>query len=125
LVVSATAWGAAAFLTVWAGFGALGSDPDQQYAQDIRDQLGDGTVAMAAQVHPQDLLALIIGCCLFAAIACTLLRQRWARPALSVLAVAAVIVLALGGHWEAAIVFFAFVAGAVTLLADSVQRYLG
>jgi hypothetical protein len=124
LVASAAAWGVAAFLTVWAGFDALGSDPDQRYAQDIRDQVGDSTVTTATQVHPQDVLALVVGACLFAALVFALLRRRWARPALSVLAVAAVVVLALGGHWEAAIVFFAFAVGAVTLLAESVQRYL-
>ena len=124
LVASAAAWGVAAFVTVWAGFDALGSDPDQRYAQDIRDQLGDRTVTTATQVHPQDVLALIVGVCLFVVLVFALLRRRWARPALSALAVVAVVVLALGGHWEAAIVFFAFVVGAVTLLADSVQRYL-
>jgi hypothetical protein len=124
LVVSTAAWGVAAFLTVWAGSDALGSDPGQRYAQDVRDQLGDGTVATATQVHPQDVLALVVGACLFTVLIFALLKRRWARPALSVVAVAAVIVLAFGGHWEAAIVFFAFVVGAVTLLAESVQRAL-
>lgn len=124
LIVSTVAWSVTAFLTVWAGFDALGADPSRRNAQDVRDQLGNGTVSASTQIAPQDVLALVVGGCLFAVLMCALAKQRWARPALSVSAVAAVVVLALGGHWEAAIVFFAFIVGAVTLLAESVQRYL-
>ncbi|WP_116200527.1 hypothetical protein [Amycolatopsis circi] len=124
LVVSAIAWSAVAFLTIWAGSDAFGGDPDQRAAQEVSDQFDSGSVVGSAPAHPQDFLALLVGGCLVVAIVLALVKKRWALPVLSVLAVAAVIVLALGGHGEAAIVFFAFVVGAVTLLAESVQQYL-
>ena len=124
LVVSAIAWSAVAFLTIWAGFDAFGSDPDQRAAREVSAQFDNGSVVGSTQARPQDLLALLVGGCLVVAIVVSLTRKRWSLPVLSLLAVAAVIVLALGDHWEAAIVFFAFVVGAVTLLAESAQRYL-
>ncbi len=103
---------------------ALGGDPDQHTAQKLRDQLGEGTVRTTTQVQPQDLLALGVGIAVLAAIVALLLRRRWAQHVLQVLAAVAVIVLATGGHQEAALVFFAFVIGAIILLAESTRNHL-
>jgi hypothetical protein len=117
LAMSTVAWLVMAFLTLWAGMDALGGDPDQRNAQDLSNQLGQGTVATATQVQPQDILALVVGVCVLAVLAALVLGKGWARHVLSLLGVAAVVVVAVGGHWEAALVFLAFVAAAVTLLA--------
>ncbi|WP_131770229.1 hypothetical protein [Candidatus Protofrankia californiensis] len=124
LGVSVVCWSAVGFLALWAGMDALGNDPDQQTAQELRDRLGEGTVRTTATVQPQDLLALGVGIAVLAAVVALLLRRRWAQHVLPLLAVLSVIVLAAGGHWEAALVFLAFVIGAAVLLAESTQNYL-
>jgi subtilisin family serine protease len=124
LAASAVVWLALAFLTLWAGMNALGNDPDQRNTQDLDNQLGEGTVAASTHVHPQDVLALVVGVCVLTALGFLLLGRKWAQYALYASSVAAVVVLALGGHWEAAVVFLAFVIGAITLFAESAQAYL-
>ncbi|WP_131785746.1 hypothetical protein [Protofrankia symbiont of Coriaria ruscifolia] len=124
LGVSVVCWSVVGFLALWAGMDALGNDPDQQTAQELRDQLGEGTVRTTATVQSQDLLALGVGIAVLAAVVALLLRRRWAQHVLPVLAVLSVIVLASGGHWGAALVFLAFVIGAAVLLAESTRDYL-
>ncbi|WP_250285464.1 hypothetical protein [Frankia sp. CiP1_Cm_nod2] len=124
LGVAVVCWLIVGFTTLWAGMDALAGDPDQRTAQDLSDRLGEGTVRTTEQVQPQDLLALGVGTAILAALAALLLRRWWAQHVLQVLAVVAVIVLAAGAHWEAVLVFFAFVIGAIMLLTESTRNHL-
>jgi hypothetical protein len=112
------------FLALWNGIDVFAPNPDGAAMRQLSDQLGTAAGSATSAIEPQDVLALGVGAAVLAVVVALLFGVRWAQHALSGLGVLAVIVVALGGHWEAALIFLAFVAGAAMLLTDSAQRYL-
>ncbi|MDT7599621.1 MAG: hypothetical protein QOK26_1698 [Pseudonocardiales bacterium] len=106
---------------------ALGSSStsggaDQASVDKIQGTLGDSAVATNTTAHPT--LMLLLGLVVLLMALLLLIGQGWARLALGVLGVLAVILFAVGGRWEAIIAFAALIVGTVPLLAPSAHRYL-
>jgi hypothetical protein len=99
------------------------SDADQGSVDQIQSQLGSSAVSTGPSTgHPA--LWLLLGLVTLLLALLLLIRQGWARYALAVLGVIAVVVLASSGRWEAIVAFAMLVVGSVPLLAPSAHRYL-
>lgn len=124
LGVAVAAWAAlGALLVISALTGSTTSEgPDQASVEAIRNNLGDTSVAAGSSSHPT--LLLLCGLLVVLMAVLLLLGQGWARYVLGVLGIAAMVLLALDGRWEAIIAFGALVLGTIPLLAPSTHRYL-
>jgi hypothetical protein len=102
-----------------------GSDgADQGSVDQIQSQLGSSSASTGGETgHPTVLLLLGFVALVMALL--LLIGQGWARYALAVIAVIAVVLFALNGRLlEAVASFLILVVGSVPLLAPSAHRYL-
>lgn len=130
-------WQLAVSVVTWIVFGgllvasALGvtsttSGADQGSIDQVQGALGPDSVATtggSTGQHPT--LLLLIGLIMLLMALMLLIGQGWARYALGVLAVIAVIVYATGGRWEAPVAMVLMIIGLVFLLNRKTLRYLG
>jgi hypothetical protein len=124
LGLSVVAWVVLGALLIVSALGTSSTTggADQASVDKIQGSLGDSAVATDTSSHPTLLLLLGLAVLLMALL--LLIGQGWARYALAVLGVLAVILFAVGGRWEAVVAFAALVVGVVPLLAPSTHRYL-
>jgi hypothetical protein len=99
------------------------SEADQASINQVQGTLGSSAVA-TDNTAAHRTLWLLLGLAVLLAALLLLIGQGWARHALAVLGVVAVIVFAINGRWEAIVAFAALVLGTVPLLAPSAHRYL-
>jgi hypothetical protein len=127
LGLAVAAWLALGVLLIVASFSSSSSGgsggADQGSVDQIQSQLGSSAVSTGGNSgHPA--LWLLLGLVTLVLALLLLIGQGWARYALAVLGVIAVVLFALSGRWEAIASFLALVVGSVPLLAPSVYRYL-
>jgi hypothetical protein len=127
-------WQIAASVVAWVVLGALlvvsalnrsneNGGADQSSVNQIQSQLGASSVGYQNQGgHPTVMLVLGLLTLLMALL--LLIGQGWSRFVLALLAVAAMILWALDGRWEAIVAFAVLVIGSSLLLPSKVLRYL-
>lgn len=128
LGLSLVGWFGMGVLLFAVGLGLTGrggaSEADSSSVGQVRESLGSGYATAAGGGGGSAVLMVIAGMVVTLLAVLLLVRQGWARHALSVAGVAAVILLAVAGRWETVIAMVALVVGALPLLAPSASRYL-
>ncbi len=127
LGLSLVGWFGMGGLLFAVGLGLTGrggaSEADSSSVGQVRESLGSSYVSSTGG-GGSAVLMVIAGMVVTLLAVLLLVRQGWARHALSVAGVAVVILLAASGRWETVIAMVALVVGALPLLAPSATRYL-
>ena len=128
LIVAALAWaslGVTALVEALSNTGTSSSEADSGSVSQVQGSLGNSAATVGEKGGSLAAVLILIGIATLLLTALLLLGQGWARMALQVLGLIAVIYFAATVGWiPAVIAMLAMVVGSILLLSGSVSRYL-